>query len=323
MTGFGALDGPTQCAGKPLAVSVIIPHLNDLDRLRTCIAALEAQSVDRSAFEIVICDNGSDCGVEAVRSAAPSCRVVATAERGAGPARNRAMVLAGGAALAFTDSDCIPDRDWLRAGLAALETSDIAGGAITVGVADAARPSGAEAFEMVFAFDNNRYIREQGFAVTANLFARRRVLTAIGGFRTGVPEDLEWCRRARSAGFGIRFAPGARVMHPARHDFAQLVRKWFRVADELYGDWRRQGGSRLGWLGRAVGVLVSPFGHAPRIMTHPLLPDARSRCSALAVLFAIRLLRAWWMLRQVTQNRFLAAPCQMASPASINEACET
>ncbi len=40
--------------------SVIIPHLNQAEELETCLASLDAQYFDRSLFEIIVVDNGSD-----------------------------------------------------------------------------------------------------------------------------------------------------------------------------------------------------------------------------------------------------------------------
>ncbi len=54
---------------RPL-VSVIIPHLDDTGRLAECVAALEQQTFPRKDFEIVVADNGSTCGIDAVRAAA-------------------------------------------------------------------------------------------------------------------------------------------------------------------------------------------------------------------------------------------------------------
>jgi hypothetical protein len=68
-----------------LFVSVIVPHYNDLAALRHCHAKLMLQSWPRDRFEIVIADNMSACGLDAVRDAAPSAIVVAAHMRGAGP----------------------------------------------------------------------------------------------------------------------------------------------------------------------------------------------------------------------------------------------
>lgn len=58
--------------------------------------------------------------------------------------------------------------------------------------------------------------REVDWAVGAALLMRRSAIDAIGGFDPSYfmyAEDLEWCWRARRAGWAIRFEPGAVVRH--------------------------------------------------------------------------------------------------------------
>ena len=48
-------------------VSVVVPHYQDLERLDRCLAALEQQSMARDRYEIIVADNMSACGPDAVR----------------------------------------------------------------------------------------------------------------------------------------------------------------------------------------------------------------------------------------------------------------
>ena len=48
----------------PTFVSVIIPVFNDSARLLHCLRALEQQSYRKSAYEVIVVDNGSDEPVE-------------------------------------------------------------------------------------------------------------------------------------------------------------------------------------------------------------------------------------------------------------------
>jgi len=47
-------------------VSVIIPVYNDSIRLRTCLQALEEQTYPKSAYEVIVVDNGSDESIEPI-----------------------------------------------------------------------------------------------------------------------------------------------------------------------------------------------------------------------------------------------------------------
>ena len=216
------------------SISVIIPHFDDLAGLRTCLAALREQSV--SATEIIICDNGSSCGIAAIEDlcVAPE-KVVLEPTKGAAAARNAGVRLAGGHILAFLDSDCIPDREWLAAGCRALQHADLVGGAMILSFANPEHRTGVEAFEAQFAFPNQRYVEREHFSVTANLFTKRSTFNHVGFFRPDVPEDKDWGQRAHALGYRWIFAPEAKVLHPARRSWPQLRGKWKRLTREAYG----------------------------------------------------------------------------------------
>lgn len=275
-------------------ISVIIPHLDDLAGLRACVACIGAQTLPRDRFEIIVADNGSKAALADIEAAAPGARVVRITERGAGPARNGGVAASTFPVLAFTDSDCLPEPQWLERGLDALTQADLVGGGVSVSVADPARPTPSEAFEAIFAFDNRTYVEAKGFSVTANLFTTRAVFDAVGGFRGQVPEDLDWCHRARARGFHIAYAEDARVSHPARRSWPELTRKWRRLTREALALDRQAGTPPIAQALKALSVAVSPFAHAGRVLSADRL-DLAAKLAALGVLFRLRLLRAWWL----------------------------
>ena len=269
-------------------VSVIVPHYNDLVRLDQCLAALVAQTYPRDQFEIIVSDNASPQGEAAVAAAiAGRARLVITPKKGAGPARNGGAAVARGEILAFTDSDCVPEPQWLTSGVEALKDGEFVGGAMRVLVGDEAHMTGAEAYECVFGFRNQIYVERKGFTVTANLFCAAALFKAVGDFRTGVSEDIEWCERAGAAGYRIRYASDALVGHPARRSLAELQTKHRRIDRELYALHLDKGGSRALWFLRAVAQLLALPLDVAKVLRHPRL-DAGARVRALGVLGVTR-----------------------------------
>lgn len=277
-------------------VSVIVPHYNDLDRLDACLSLLLQQTFPRERVEIVVADNGSACGGAAVEARiAGRARLTICLEQGAGPARNAGVAAAHHKLLAFTDSDCLPEPGWLAAGMTALENPaepcDLVGGRVTVAVREPGRRSGAEALEQVFSFNNRNYVLKHDFTVTANLFTRRDVFEAVGGFRTNVAEDIDWCWRAVAAGYRLAYAGDAVVAHPARVDWAELMRKSRRVESEAYALALERPGGRLRWLARACALPASIIVHAPLLVMSPALANPGERIRGLATLVRLRLWR--------------------------------
>lgn len=286
-------------ASNSTTVSVIIPHYNDLANLTACLALLARQDYPRDLVEIVVADNNSQCGLDALRASVGSgVTCVAAPEQGAGPARNVGALASRGEVLAFIDSDCAPEADWLSRGVARLQGYDFIGGRVKVLPQKPGGPlSPTEAFEMVFAFNFESYVRDKGFTGSGNMFVRRAVFEAVGGFRKTVSEDMEWSHRATSMGYRLGYAADVVVGHPARRDFRELSGKWLRLVQEGYAYHVRSGRGAASWVGRSLAVLLSPFPHVWKIMRAPTLTSVRERLGAIGVLFAIRLCRFGWMLR--------------------------
>lgn len=284
-------------SGAP-QVSVIIPHYSDLKSLDLCLAALERQTYSRSDFEIVVADNTSPEGLAAVaRVVSDRARLIVVQEKGAGPARNGGVAAACGKILAFTDSDCQPEPEWLTEGICALKTYDFVGGRVRVQVGDPRAMTATEAFERVFAFDFETYITRKGFTGSGNLFCSRALFDKVGGFSKGVSEDVEWSHRARAAGYRLGYAPLAILWHPARRTWPELLGKWRRINSETYLLYATRRSGRVRWLLRSLLLPVSAFAHSPRVLFSPELNSFVQRSAALAVLYRLRLWRFFDSLR--------------------------
>lgn len=282
---------PTAPEHASARVSVIIPHFHDLPALDHCLSALMRQTYPHP-FEIVVADNASPEGQATVAmTIAGRAKLTAVEARGAGPARNGGVAASSGDILAFTDCDCVPEADWLGRGLAALDRGDLVGGRVCVLVQDPKQPRPAEAFELVFAFDNERYVRDKGFTVTANLFCRRDVFDRVGGFRVGMSEDLEWCQRAAATGYRLVYEPLAVVGHPARRTWQELRSKWQRLSAETFALTFDRPLGAVRWLLRSLLLPASAVAHTPKVLLSPHLATWSQRFGALAVLYRLRFWR--------------------------------
>ncbi len=98
-----------------LSVGVIIPTRNRAEMLQHTLEALTRQA--RAPEEVIVVDNGSTDNtkqvVERFHGVLP-IRYLYEPVPGAGWARNLGIRNATSEVLAFTDDDCIPDRDWLH-----------------------------------------------------------------------------------------------------------------------------------------------------------------------------------------------------------------
>lgn len=282
--------------------SVIVPHYDDLDRLGLCLEALSSQALARP-FEIIVVDNGSPLAWSAIEACvAGRAQLLLCEDKGAGPARNTGIAASSAPALAFVDSDCRPAPGWLAAGLAALDAFDLVGGEVELQVADKTITP-VEAFEKVFAFRNKKYVVRDRFTVTANLFARRDVFHAVGGFKSAVSEDVEWSHRALAGGYRLGYEPAARVGHPARRSWHDLATKWRRTTREAFELARTRRGGRIRFLLRGWAVFFSILPHAFTIAQSRALTGWQQRLGAMRILVAIRAYRFLLAHRLVFKGR--------------------
>ena len=281
-------------------ISVIIPHLNQPEFLDACLATLEAQTLARDAFEILVVDNGSRQLPEAVIARHPGVRLLQEKEPGPGKARNTGVKAALGNVFAFIDADCRAHPRWLEAAEAALQShpdKTILGGDVQIWREDAGRFTALEAYETIFAYRFKLYIEKHSFSGTGNLVVRREDFEAVGPFAgINVAEDMEWGRRARAAGRQLRYAPEMIVYHPARVTFRELFVKWDRhiqhAVNSSGGGWKW----KLGWIARAFAVLASAVIDTPKVLFDSRLAGLSTRLKGLGALLTVRAYRFWRML---------------------------
>ncbi|WP_200919278.1 glycosyltransferase family 2 protein [Curtobacterium sp. Leaf261] len=96
-------------------MTVVVPVLDDADQLRTCLAALAAQT--RPADEVIVVDNGSSDGSADVALAA-GATVLHEPVRAIGAAAARGYDAARGELIARIDSDTVVPADWIERAVA-------------------------------------------------------------------------------------------------------------------------------------------------------------------------------------------------------------
>lgn len=218
---------PAELATTPY-VSVIIPVYNDLDRLRCCLTALEAQTYAPDRYEVIVVDNGSREPVADALGEFPHARCVLEARPGSWPTRNAGIAAAKGEVVAFTDSDCVPRVSWIERGVARLMERDRIGlvaGQIDLMYRDPSAPTSYELYERLSAFRQEENVRLQSFGSTSNLFTHRRVLEHVGPFNADLQSggDVEWGERVAEAGYELVYAADAVIGHPARGSLTALM----------------------------------------------------------------------------------------------------
>lgn len=293
----------------PPFVSVIIPHLNDQERLVGCLELLRRQTYPHDRFEVIVVDNGSTRPLDSVLERFPEVIATSETERGCGTARNRGVAISRGDILAFTDADCLPEPTWLANAVRMFRDGagpEIVGGEIIVFAADESRPTDVELYEKVFGFQQADYVLRKSFAAGANIVTRRAVFDRVGPFRNGkVPEDLEWGRRAGAAGCRLAFGGDAVVRHPARRNWEELRWKMDRTVFHNLNLMKERPLFHLRWLTMVALLSVPPVDKLWEVARSPRLHGFSERVGAARTLFRLRYYRVLRMLRYLFDRETL------------------
>ena len=224
-------------------ITVIIPVYNDAIRLDKCLAAIAKQEYDMSLIEVRVVDNNSEQDIATVVANYAFAKYLKETKPGSYVARNKALAAIKSDLIAFTDSDCIPSKTWLCKAVKFLHDTDYdaVGGKIEL-FAQGINPNLYEYYDMVIGFDQQSYIENEGFSVTANLIVKQNVLTKTGLFNSELMSsgDKEWCRRLVSKGCKLGYSSNTIVMHPARDNSKSILTKLRRLLGGFYYQHKNQ-----------------------------------------------------------------------------------
>jgi glycosyltransferase involved in cell wall biosynthesis len=215
--------------GLDMKFSVIIPTYNDWSRLLQCVVALDNQTLSRDQYEIIVVDNSEDGLIPKDLFLPASVQLVHESKPGSYAARNRGGEISAGKILAFTDSDCIPDKDWLKNAQQYFNgRNDLVGGRVEI-----YNPEGGSKYGYLYerakAFPQHNNV-PMGKGVTANLFVKKEVFEKMGRFDLSIKSGGDWnfTLRCTEAGHRIIYADDVLVKHPAR-DLHSIFKKHYRL----------------------------------------------------------------------------------------------
>jgi GT2 family glycosyltransferase len=312
-TGVMQTGGDGHSHSGPLAVSVVVPTFNRLERLRRVLAALAAQTYG-GAMEIIVVSDGSTDGTDDyLRSGDVPAAVRAVFQPNGGPAaaRNHGVAEARGMLVVFIDDDVIAAADLVEHHVAshAAQAHDV----VVVGpmlTPSDARLSPWVAWEQDMLY--KQYDRLAAGTMTAthrqfytgNASVPRHLLVEVGGFdvsfRRG--EDLELAARLAAKGVGFVFDADARAYHYAERSWASWVSTAYDYGVNDVAFWR---GGQSDMLRRIAADFRSRH-LLQRIVVRIVLSHRRLAAASVVVLRSCAMAAARCRLRTVSRQALSA-----------------
>ena len=238
---------------KSPKVSVVVASYNGARTLKLCLESL--LRLNYPDYEIILVDDGSTDSsqkiVEEVGRVVPRAPLLGEREGeaprpslvnirheknfGLSVARNTGIAAATGELVAFTDSDCRADEDWLYYLVGSLENSEFVG----MGGPNLLPPEDSRVAAAVMVSPGGpAHVmltdREAEHIPGCNMAFYKQALEGIGGFdpifmRAG--DDVDVCWRLQQAGCKIGFSPAAFVWHYRRSTVGAYLKQ-----QEGYGE---------------------------------------------------------------------------------------
>lgn len=208
-------------------MSVVIPTRDRMQSLRESIRALRDQTLEVSAYEVIVVDDGSTPSVSLPSSAGGLAFTLVRlegVERSA--ARNAGAQAARGEVLAFVDDDMTVGRDFLRTHLAAHGQwrRALVVGSVRLPAEMLERPFGRFRVELERGGVplERGIIQSKKFCTAQNMSISRLGFLDLRGFDEGlvVGEDQDFALRHSERGGVIVFAPEATAVH--RDQYANI-----------------------------------------------------------------------------------------------------
>ncbi len=247
-------------------VSVVVCAYNAERTMFACLASLE--KLNYPNYEVVIVNDGSTDRTREISERFGKFRLINQENKGLSAARNVGIAAAEGEIVAFTDSDCVADPDWLhylittftRSGRAAVGGPNFPPPEDTlVPSAVAVSPGGPT--HVLMSDDVAEHIPG------CNMAFKKTALAEINGFDPvfrAAGDDVDLCWRLQNQGYQIGFSPAAVVWHFRRNTvkaYLSQQRGYGKAEAQLYFKhpyrFNLLGQSR--WLGRIYGDLSSFF----------------------------------------------------------------
>jgi glycosyltransferase involved in cell wall biosynthesis len=199
-------------------VSVVVASYNGARTLEPCLESL--CRLNYPNYEIILVDDGSTDATVQIAEKFPFVKIIRQENRGLSEARNRGISAALGDIVAFTDSDCRADEDWLHYLVGDLLRSSYVG----IGGHNLLPPDDSPVAAAVMVSPGGpAHVMltdtEAEHIPGCNMAFYRPALNQIGGFdpvfrKAG--DDVDVCWRLQQQGHKIGFSPSGFVWHYRR-----------------------------------------------------------------------------------------------------------
>ncbi|HVO22586.1 MAG TPA: glycosyltransferase [Candidatus Margulisiibacteriota bacterium] len=266
----GQLPPPLERAPR---ISVVICAFNAERTMDACLASL--RTLRYPNYEVIVINDGSTDHTLDIAQRYPEVHIFSQENKGLSVARNVGYEHATGEIIAYTDSDCVVDPDWLTY----LAYKFVHSGFVAVGGPNLPPPEESRTAACVAASPGGpaHVLLDDEVAEHipgCNMAFLKSALEEIGGFdpiHRAAGDDVDLCWRLQNNGHAIGFSPAAMVWHFRRNTIKAYLKQqmgYGKAEAQLFfkHPFRFNLLGQSQWIGRIYGDLgMSLFSRRPII----------------------------------------------------------
>jgi len=229
---------------KP-AVSIVVPLYNDEKNIEKCLVALLNQNYEGKIEIIVVNDGSTDSSLTIVENlkskySADNLKIVNQKNQGPAHARNKGVKCATSNIILFTDSDCVPLKNWVEEMVKPFENDKTVAG--VKGAYINTNPSSYAKFVQIEFENRYQYLKTFKYIKFIDTYSagyKRDIFLNAGGFDITLKkphvEDAEFAFRLNQKGYKFVFNENAKVIHLKHPDTLfryvkiKFLRAYFRT----------------------------------------------------------------------------------------------
>jgi len=224
-------------------ISVIIPVRNEENKIESCLKSLSLQTLQPHEI-IVVEGHSTDNTVEKAKKF--PIKIFYETYGTIGGARQVGLENAQGDFIAFTDADCMPEKNWLETEFHVLKKNKNAAG-VGCSIENVSKGTWEETINELSktfigsgrSIQGRRFKKEKKVLSISgcNSLYRKQSLYDVGGFnvKLNICEDTEINRRLRKQGYDLIYTPKTKVLHDHTRGIKLFAKRMFQ-----YGQGRAQ-----------------------------------------------------------------------------------
>lgn len=247
---------PEPKASELPSVSIIVPVYNRAEDIGECLDSLCCLNYPPAQYEIIVVDDASEDDTAAVVQQYEVKLIVQERNRGQSAARNAGVAATAGEIVAFIDSDCVADANWLRELTPYFQDPRIAlVGGYVASQFNSTRLDRYETVKSPLNMGSNTVTCKQAdsdfYVPTCNMLVRKSACLEVGGLDESwhVGEDVDLCWKLKKRNHRLAYVPQGRVNHKHRHRFAEVFKRRFDygTSEPALYDRHREVSKRFPW----------------------------------------------------------------------------